>query len=67
MTEEQVKFYFNAIYRLIIDAPNGISFGELIEYANKRKLDDDLFMDMLDDLEMTIKVVKRDGETYSRL
>lgn len=62
MTEEQVKFYFNQVYRHILEAPR--SFGELVDYASRRKLDDDMFMTMLDTLESS-GIVKLSGETYS--
>ena len=64
MTEEQIKFYFNAVFRYIQASPNGVNFGELVEYALVRKLDDDMFMAMLDQLEKS-DIVIRVGETYS--
>jgi hypothetical protein len=69
MTEEQVKFWFNSMYKVIMGASiydGGISFDDLINWANHRKLNDDVFMSMLDEMEAT-KLVTRQGERYSAL
>jgi hypothetical protein len=66
MTEEQVKFWFNQVFRMIDFAPNGLTFGYLIEWAAKSKLDDNTFLAILDGLE-TEKLVVRQGERYSAL
>ena len=64
MTEEQYKFYFNSMYRLICYRhSNGIRFGELLDYAMSRKIDDEIFLSMLDGMEMDGLVTRR-GETY---
>jgi hypothetical protein len=66
MTEEQVKYWFNALYRYIALYETGASFDELVNWANKRNIDDDVFMSMLDKLEET-KLVIRQGEIYMAL
>jgi hypothetical protein len=64
MTPETVKFMFNRLYRHIASGyQHGMTFGELLEWAAKRKIDDDTFMDMLDTMEKESLVVRR-GETY---
>jgi hypothetical protein len=64
MTEEQVKFMFNQVFRMIDWAsPKGISFGEIIEWAAKSKLDDETLLTILDGLEKS-ELVVRQGEQY---
>jgi hypothetical protein len=64
MTEEQTKFMVNRIYRMISNSPNGMSFGELINWASRCRLNDQTFLDLIDALEMS-KLVTRQGERYS--
>jgi hypothetical protein len=67
MTEEQVKFWFNQVYRkILLASPRGMSFGEIVDWASKAKLSDDTFLTILDELEME-KLVVRQGERYSVL
>jgi hypothetical protein len=66
MTEEQVKFMFNQVFRMIDWSPQGMSFGEIIEWAAKSKLDDETLLTILDGLEAS-ELVVRQGERYSAL
>jgi hypothetical protein len=67
MTEEQIKFTFNLLYRLIAteshDGTQYITFGELVNWAAARKIDDDTFLTMIDNME-TCGLVTRQGERY---
>jgi hypothetical protein len=67
MTEEQVKFKFNLIYRWIVRSKEyGVSFGDLVIWAYNQGLDDELFLEMLDEMEKDGLVI-RQGETYVAL
>jgi hypothetical protein len=63
MTEEQIKFYFILIYKLIKDYP-GVTFGELVDYGAKRKLQDDLFLAMLDQMESSGLAIRKGEQFY---
>jgi hypothetical protein len=63
MTEEQVKFMVNRIYRMIANA-DGMTFGELIDWADRCRLKDHEFLDILDCLEES-KLVVRQGDSFS--
>ena len=64
MTEEQIKFYFNHIYRFIgASKANGVVFGSLVDYATLRKMDDDTFLAILDQMESSGLIFHK-GETY---
>jgi hypothetical protein len=64
MTEEQVKFMVNRMYRMICNSPSGMTFGELVNWADECRLKDTEFLDMLDSLERS-KLVFRQGEKYT--
>jgi hypothetical protein len=67
MTEEQIKFKFNLIYRWIVRSrENGVSFGDLVIWAYNQGLSDELFLWMIDAMEKD-KLVVRQGETYMAL
>jgi hypothetical protein len=64
MTEEQVKFMVNRVYRMIANSNNGMTFGELINWADRCKLKDNEFLDILDCLESS-KLVERQGDSFN--
>jgi hypothetical protein len=67
MTEEQIKFWFNSMYRHIkYSGEFGFTFGELVDWANKRKIDDEVFLWILDGMEAN-RLVTRQGEKYMAL
>jgi hypothetical protein len=63
MTEEQIKFMVNRVYRMIANADR-MSFGDLINWADRCRLKDDEFLDILDCLEES-KLVVRQGDSFS--
>jgi hypothetical protein len=64
MIEEQIKFMVNRIVRMIDNSPDGMSFGELINWADRCRLKDQTFLDIMDALEAS-KLVVRQGDSYS--
>jgi hypothetical protein len=67
MTEEQIKFWFNQMYRHIKWAGEfGFTFSELVNWASARKIDDEVFLWILDGMEQN-KLVERQGEKYTAL
>jgi hypothetical protein len=65
MTQEAVKFMFNLMYRHIaVSSHSKVSFGQLVDWARLRKIDDETFLSMIDGMEKSGLVI-RQGEIYS--